>query len=178
MQPLNRAVCAIFLTLAIYVTVDARPHDVLKGAGIMTGLAQQGNAPIFITASTAAVDQSAPNLLLRHAVIRNNSNVGVTGYKLGWILVFRDKDRKPEVHSQSNYNEIWIAPHGKVELGQPMEQDDLTDNYSLLPPVTASPNLRAIKYFVASVRFADKSTYRENAKKLAAGELAIVLAQE
>jgi hypothetical protein len=141
----------------------------------MTTLARQPNSPVFLSECTIAIGQEAPNYLLRRVVLRNAQNAAVTGYQLGYVVVYRDSHRPPKVFSQSNFTETALKSKDTVEAGQPLGQDDDTE-YSLVPPVPAADDLRMVSFFVAKARSADGSEFHENLKNIAAHERELAFA--
>ena len=112
----------------------------------MNTTAPQAESPAFIREATIGIhsdtdDCKSACVALDRIILKNRSNVPITGYRLGWVIGFAGSKRPAEVHL-SNYIGLFKA------IGSQQERE-FTDN--LVPLVQTSPSIKSICYFVVEV---------------------------
>jgi len=130
--------------------------------GIVTTSALQPESPAFIREATFGIDGDTANCTprcidLNRIVLSNRSDVQITAYRLGWVIVFADPKRPAEVHVGN--------PIALFKAIGPKQEREFSEN--LAPPVQASLAIKMICYFVAEVQQEDGKMFSQDRNKIA-----------
>ena len=132
--------------------------------GITTASARQPESPAFMREVTMGIESDADKCVrscvaLDRMVLRNKSELPITGYRLGWVIIFADAKKPAEVHVANP-----VALYKAIGAQQEREFSE-----NLVPPVPTSPEMRMISYFVAEIE-QESRVFTEDRNKIASDQ--------
>lgn len=116
----------------------------------------QSDSPLVLLRAT-----HGRNDLLEHAVVRNLSKSTIRSYRMGWIVVYRDAQKKPEVHP----GEL-ISVQGGIK---PKGFHDVPSQR--VPGSLLNHEVRAVMFFVAEVQFDDGRVFKADTNQIVEREM-------
>ena len=126
---------------------------VSEGIGITS--ARQSESPAFIREATFGIEDHTDNctpscIALNRIVLRNRSDVPITSYRLGWVIVFADPKKPAEVHLDNSI--ALITSGARLSL----------NSRSCFGPISL--------YFVAEVQQKDGRVFTQDRNKIASAQ--------
>lgn len=134
---------------------SSQPLKPFVGTAVLTSWQEQ--SPVMLQEFTVAVDDKAENFILKRIVLRNTSDVPVASYRLGWVLVYADAERKPDVGLGTGVTlTVPIEPNSKGEY---------RDN--LVAKIPFNTTVKAVSFFLADVQLQDNRIFHEDLDRIA-----------
>ncbi len=139
----------------------------------------QKGSPLIITQWMTAIDNNSA-LSLKRIVIQNLGTTSVSAYRLGWMEIYADSSHKPDVHFGELQSLGALSPKEVLAVGEPVplfqsddeavrqREDDafVNSGRSVIPSITNNPDLRAVIFFVATVKRQGAPDFNEDVEAL------------
>jgi hypothetical protein len=113
--------------------------------------AWQDSSPAVVTQFTVSVENGS--FVISEVALKNTTDVPVAEYRLGWVVVYADAQKKPEVHS-GEFMQLSKAANGMATSDKAV-------------PVSIGKGVKALSLFVMDSKSQDGRVFHEDEDKVA-----------
>jgi len=124
--------------------------------------AWQVDSPVIVMAVDVGVEGEGEKttFVLNHAVLKNLKDVPIKEYRLGWVVIYSDAQKKPDVHFGTL---LTLQP--AIGANAVSEVRD-----KLAPSIALRDQIKFVSFFVMDAKLEDGTVFHQDAERMASDQ--------